>query len=139
MREGNLVAVGVGTIDVVEAHGNLGHDFQISLAGLEHFGVDGIAQGRDQSIDAGFHLLDDQALGRRRRLRIDLEIIASLAQQVEGGVPNVAGGENTEFFGHGGLLGIGIKRDVRKYHIGDGTRDSSLNPTQFTLNTLLSS
>ena len=45
--ERNLVAVGVGTVDVVESDGELGHDFQSVLAGLKDFGIDGIAQRGD--------------------------------------------------------------------------------------------
>ena len=61
--EGNLVAVGIGAVDVVEAHGKLGHNFQFAFARLEYFGVNGIAQGSDEPVDAGFHFLDNQAFG----------------------------------------------------------------------------
>src|SRR5580698_3146437 len=42
--EGNLVAIGIGAVDVVEADGILRHDFEMTLAGFENLGIDGIAQ-----------------------------------------------------------------------------------------------
>ena len=51
MGERNLIAIGVGAIDVVKAHGNLRHHFEVSLACLEYFSIDGVAQGGDQAID----------------------------------------------------------------------------------------
>jgi len=67
VRERDFVLVSVSTIDVVEADGELRYDFESTLSGGEDFGVDGIAEGGDQAIDAGLHFLDDQAF--RRSLR----------------------------------------------------------------------
>ena len=43
VSERNLVAVGIGTVDVVESNGILSHDFQRILAGLKDFGVNRIS------------------------------------------------------------------------------------------------
>ncbi len=52
MSERNLVAVGVGAIDVVEAYRNLRYDPKRMLAGFEDFGVDSIAKRGDQTVDS---------------------------------------------------------------------------------------
>ena len=94
--EGNLVAVGVGAVDVVKAYGVLRHHFQRPTPRLENFGVDRVAQRGDEPVDAGAHLLDDQALGRRLDLVVDLDLVAAPAQEVKGVAANIAGGENPE-------------------------------------------
>ncbi len=50
--EGNLVAVGVGAIDVVEADRNLRDDFQRALPSFEDLGVDLVADGGDEAVHA---------------------------------------------------------------------------------------
>ena len=52
MGERNFVTIRVGAVDVVEAHRNLRDDFQRALACLEHLGINGIAQRRDQAINS---------------------------------------------------------------------------------------
>ena len=51
MDERNLIAVGVGAIDVVKADSNLRHHSEFSLARLEYFSVDGVTQGGNQAVD----------------------------------------------------------------------------------------
>jgi len=82
VSEWNLVAVGVGAVDIVEAYGVLRDYFQRPAPGLENFRVDRVAQRGDEPVDARAHLLDDQALGRRLHLVVDLDLIAAPAQQV---------------------------------------------------------
>ncbi len=75
IREWNFEAVGVGAIDVVEAYGVLRHNFQRApCPPCKHLCVDGIAQSRDQAVDAGLHLIDNQALRRSLWLRIDFDL-----------------------------------------------------------------
>src|ERR1700733_15831302 len=95
----NLIAVGVGAIDVVEAHGKLGNNFQRVLAGVENFSVDGIAQRGDQAVDAGFHLVDNEAFRGRLGLRVDFDFITAVAQQIDGW-SDIAGGKDAEFVRH---------------------------------------
>ena len=98
--ERNLVATGVGAVDVVETDGILRHDFQRVLAGLrKDFCIDGIAQRGDEAVDTGLDLIDDQAFRRRFRLGIDFDVIAAAAQQVDG-FSNVAGGKDAKFVVH---------------------------------------
>ena len=59
VSEWNLVAVGVGAVDIVEAYGNLGDDFEIAFAGFEDLGVNRVAQSGDQAIDSRLHFFDD--------------------------------------------------------------------------------
>ena len=49
MGERNLIAIGVGAIDIVKSDGNLGHNFQRVLAGFEDLGINRIAQRGDQA------------------------------------------------------------------------------------------
>src|SRR5271167_464529 len=102
VSERDLVTVGVGAVDVVETDGNLRHYLQTSLARLEYFGVNGVAQGGNQTVDAGFHFLDNQALGWRFGTGIDLNVISPFAQQIDG-FPNITGGKNAEFCSHRAL------------------------------------
>ena len=59
MREGNFVAVGVGAIDVVEAHGVLRDHFERAARGFKDFGVNLIAQRGYQPIHAGADFVED--------------------------------------------------------------------------------
>ena len=79
MSERDFVSIGVRTIDVVEAHGNLRHRLQRVLARLENFSIDLIAQGCDHSIDSGFNFFNNQTLRRSFRLGINFDLIAALA------------------------------------------------------------
>jgi len=63
---------------------------KIIIGGGEDLGVDGIAQGRDQGVDPALHLLQDQDLGRRLDLVVDLELPALLPQAVERLLADVA-------------------------------------------------
>jgi hypothetical protein len=78
--ERNLVAIGVSTIDIVKTHGNLRYYFQCALARLEHFSINRIAQGRNQTVNPRPRLFDDQFLRGRFRLGIDLDVVSSLSQ-----------------------------------------------------------
>ena len=80
MGEGNLIAIGIGTVYVVEADGYLCKGFQCGLASLKDFGVDGITQRSDETVDAGLYFVNNQTLRRRFRLGIDLDFIAAAAQ-----------------------------------------------------------
>ena len=94
--EGNLVAVGVGAVDVVEPDRVLRHDLQRALARLEDFGVNLVAQGGDEAVDAAADFFDDQALRRRLGIGIDLDLIAALAQAIEGRLADVGRGKDAE-------------------------------------------
>ena len=98
VRERNLVFVGVGPVDVVEADGDLRHDFERALPGFEDLSIDGIAQRRDQRVDAALHFLDDQLLRRRFWAREDRELVAALAQTVFGWISDAGRGKHTETF-----------------------------------------
>jgi len=106
VRERDFVLVSVSTIDVVEADGELRYDFESTLSGGEDFGVDGIAEGGDQAIDAGLHFLDDQAFRRSLRTGIDLHFVSFVAENVDG-ISDVAGGEDSGGF-HAGIFHAGI-------------------------------
>jgi hypothetical protein len=84
---------------VIEAHGILRHNFQRPLAGFEDLGVNGIAQGSDQPVDARRYFFDDQALGGRFRLGIDFNLIAPLPQQINR-IADITRSKNTNCFGH---------------------------------------
>ena len=96
--ERNLVAVGVGAIDVVESHRILRDNLERVLASLEDFGVNLVAQGCDEAINAAADFFDDQAFRRRLRIGIDLKLVTTLAQAIEGRIANVDRGEDTELF-----------------------------------------
>ena len=96
----NLVPVGVGAVDVVEAHGDLGDNFQFPLARFEHLGIDGVAQSSNQPIDAGLHFFDHQALRRRLRLRVHFDLVSPLAKQIDR-LTDIASGKDAKFVGHG--------------------------------------
>ena len=102
MGKRNLVAVGVGAVNVVEAHRNLGDDFQLPLACLKNLSVNRIAQGRDQPVNPRLHLFDDQALRRRLRLGVDFNFISTLTQEINR-IPDVTGCKDTNCVGHGPL------------------------------------
>jgi hypothetical protein len=80
--ERDLVLVGVGAVDVVEADRDLRHDFQPDLPCFEYLRIDRIAQRGNQAVDAAADFFQDQLLRRRLGPGIDLDLIAALAQQV---------------------------------------------------------
>ena len=100
--ERNLVAIGIGAVDVVEAHGDLRHNFQRPFARLKHFGVDWITQRGDQPIHPGLHFLDDDALRRRFRLGIYFDVVSPLAQQFNR-FTDIASRKHPKFPGHSSL------------------------------------
>src|ERR1700674_3398437 len=97
--ERDLVAVGVGTIDIVKAHGKLSYNFQSVLAGLEDLGINLITKSSDKPVAARRHFGEDQALRRGFRMVIDLYFVAAIAQQIDG-FSNVASGKDAVFLGH---------------------------------------
>src|SRR5580704_1793528 len=99
VREGDTVTVSIGTVDVVKANRNLCHDLEVSFARLEYFSVNLVPQGCDQTVNAGFHFLDNQTFGWSLGIGIDLDVISPLAQQIDG-FPNITGGKNTVFRSH---------------------------------------
>src|SRR5882724_12771397 len=102
MGEWDLEAVSVGAIDVVEADRDLRDDFQRAVAGGKDLGIDWIAQRGDQSVDSRLHFLDDQTLGRRFGLGIDLQVIPLVAENVQG-IANIAGSKNADTLAHADL------------------------------------
>src|SRR5437870_3165682 len=102
MREWNLVPVGVCAVDVVEADGDLRYNFQRALACLKNLSVNRIAQRGDQSVNAGFYFLHDQALRRGVGLGVHFYVVTPLAQHLNR-FPNIAGSKDTETFRHGSL------------------------------------
>ena len=87
MGERDAIAVGIFAIDIVKADRVLRHNFEAPLPRLEDLGVDGIAQGGDVRVNAAAHLLQDQLLGRGFRMRVNLDLIAALAQPVSASGP----------------------------------------------------
>src|SRR5208283_2785608 len=83
MREGDFVAIGVAAVNVVETDGDLGYHLERAGPSGEYFGVDRIAQRGDQAVDAGLYFFDDQSLGRRFGLRINLKLVTLLAKDVK--------------------------------------------------------
>jgi len=103
--EGDLEAVGVGSVDVVKPDGVLSDDSQPATPGFEHLGVNRIAQRGEEAVDAGADFLDDHALGRRLGARVDFDFVAAPAQELEGVLPDVAGGEDPKTW-----FGVGHRR-----------------------------
>src|SRR5215475_808370 len=68
IREWNVIAVRVGAVDVVEAHGILRDYLKIAFPGVEEFRVDLVPKGGDQAINPRLELFDDQAFWRRLRI-----------------------------------------------------------------------
>ena len=97
--ERNFIAVGIGTIDIVKTDGNLGHNFQRIIARFKNLGINRIAECGDQPVNARLHLIDDQALRWRYRLRINLDFVSAIAQQVKR-LSNITSRKNAEFLGH---------------------------------------
>src|SRR5204863_4326237 len=92
VREWDLVFVGVGAVDVVEADSDLRHGLERALSCFEDLGVDGIAQRGDQAVDAALHFLVEQLLRRRLGALENVELIAALAQTVLGRITDARGG-----------------------------------------------
>ena len=101
MGERDLVAVGIGAIDVVEAHRDLGHNLQRSLPCLEHLRIDLVAQRGNQSIDARSDFIEDDRFRRRFRMGIYLDVVSAAAQNVNR-LSDIAGGEDTKLLVHVG-------------------------------------
>src|SRR5207248_2116285 len=87
-----------GAVDVVEADGNLRHNFERALPCFEDLGVDRIAKRGDQAVDAAINFLDDQLLRRRLGAMEDLELVAALTQTVLGRITDARGGKDAETF-----------------------------------------
>jgi len=98
VREWDFVFVGVGAIDVVKAHGDLRHDLERPLPCFEHLSVDGIAQRRDQAIDAALHFLNDQLFRRRLGSFENFDFITTLAQSVLSRIADAGCCKNTKTF-----------------------------------------
>src|SRR5208283_4357406 len=96
--EGNSAAVGVSAINTVKPDRVLRYGFERAFARLENFGVNLVAQGGDEAVNAAVDLLDDEALRRRLRIGIDLDLITPLAQAIKGGLTYIGRGEDTELF-----------------------------------------
>src|SRR5439155_25588331 len=93
-----LVLVSVGSIDVVEADGNLRHNLERALPCFKNFGVDRIAERCDQAVDAAFHFFDDQFLRRRLRPLKNFKLVAALAKTVLGRIADAGGSKDAEAF-----------------------------------------
>jgi hypothetical protein len=52
VRHGNRRARGRRHVDVVVAHGDVGHDLQLRTGGIEHLGVDGVGEQADDRVNA---------------------------------------------------------------------------------------
>jgi len=94
--ERNLVAIGIGAVDVIEPNRKLGHNFQRSLPCFEHLSVDLVANRGDETIHAAAQLLEDHLLRRRLGMRIDLDLIASGTQDIQRFFADVTGGKDTK-------------------------------------------
>src|SRR5215469_9708559 len=97
--ERNLEAIRIGAIDVVEPHSILSNDLKGPLAGGKDLGVNGIAQGRDQTVDAGFGFLYDQRLWWRLGMRINLDVVSALSEHLDG-IADITRGKHTECVAH---------------------------------------
>src|SRR5262249_7229999 len=99
MGKRDFVSVGIGAVDVVETHCDLGNDFKCALACLEDLDIDLVAEGRNQAVDTRFHLFEDDFLRRGFRLWIDFHFITTFFQQFQG-FSNITGGKHAEFLAH---------------------------------------
>ncbi len=72
--------------------------FERALACLEDLGVNLVAQGGDEAVNAAADLFDDQALRRRVGPGIDLDLVAALAQAIEGCIADVAVAKTRNLF-----------------------------------------
>src|SRR3954471_14552083 len=61
--ERNLVAVGICAVNVVEADGDLGDDFQVPLPRFKDFAIDLVAKSCDQAVNAGADFFNNQFSG----------------------------------------------------------------------------
>src|SRR5260221_12556942 len=100
IRERDFVLVGSGAVDIVKADSELCDHFERAFSGSEDLGVDRIAQRGDQTIYAGLHLFENQALRRSFGPRIDFHVVSLVAKNIEG-VSYVTGGKNTDSLAHG--------------------------------------
>src|SRR5579859_6539857 len=94
---GYLVAVGIHPADVVEAHGNLRHNFQRAFTGFKDLVVNRIAERRNEAVDPGTDSFKDQRLGRGLRPRIYLDVIASFSKPVKSSVTNMTSSKYPKF------------------------------------------
>src|SRR6516162_5784799 len=99
MREWNFVFVCIGAVDVVEADGDLGYNLQRSLARFKNLGINLVTQSRNEAVDPRFNFFDDQAFWRSHGVGIDFNVVAALAQDVEG-VSDIAGRKHTKLLVH---------------------------------------
>ena len=88
--ERDLVAVGIGAVDVVEADGNLGDDLELSLPCFKNLGIDLVAKSGDEAVDSALCFFYDERFGRGFRAWVDLNIVSALAQHLDR-VADVAG------------------------------------------------
>src|SRR5262249_55678723 len=95
----NLELVGVSAIDIVKPDSDLGYHFQRTLPGRENFRVDRVAKSGNQTINSRLYFFDDEGLGWRFRLRINLKVVAFVAKNVNG-IADITGGKNAETWTH---------------------------------------
>ncbi len=96
--ERDFVFVRVGAADVIEPDCDLGHDLECPLPGFENFGIDRIAQRRDQPVDAALHFLDDQFFRRRLGTLKNFERVTLLAQSVLRRIADARSGKDSFHF-----------------------------------------
>src|SRR3954464_3221914 len=73
VSEWNLVAVRVGSVDVVETDGDLRHNFELSLRWFKNLSVDLVTKSRDEAVDAALHFFDYQGFRWGFRAGVDLD------------------------------------------------------------------
>src|SRR5206468_7672566 len=131
VRERDLVLVGIGPVDVIEAHGDLRHDLERTPSGFEDLGVDGIAERGDQCVDAALHFLDDQLFRRRLGTLENFELVAALAKTILGWIADARCGKDAKMLTSDHTENFSGKQELRKKL--DRIRESTGFPRQFLL------
>src|ERR1041385_7029356 len=98
MREWDFVLVRVGAIDVIEPDSDLRDYLKRPLPCFEHLGIDPVAQGANQPVNAALHFVDDQRLRRRLGSFKHFEIVPALTQTVLSSIANSGCGKYAELF-----------------------------------------
>jgi hypothetical protein len=110
-------------VDVVEAHGDLGHDLEAGRAsGREHGLVDPVAERRYERVHSAPDLLEDEVVGRRLDAVVDLDLPALIAQAGERGLSDVGGGEDAKRRCHATLSPQRARRDAPRTQSTEGER-----------------
>jgi hypothetical protein len=87
----------------------------MSTPGFENLGVNGITQGRNQAVNSLLNFFYDELLGRSFRAGVNFQLVAAAAENVEGFVPDVAGGEYAKWKSSSQFSVLSSQRVLEKF------------------------